>query len=702
MAQDLAHQEKLEALVKKRTAALERANAHLSNINARLKKVVATTRGFSLCDDVAQFGATLLRQFATHMLATGGSLFLLEADGLHLLHTLDCAHVPDFIPFPLKANSVLGRVIQTRRPLLVTDMAKEKNLSCSGWKQYPNGSALAFPLTDENGQAIGVLTLHSKSPPPFVEQDKEIGTILASYSFETLRAARTMQSLRESEARFRELAEMLPEAVFETDLDMVLTFANQKATEIFGYSRKDLAVGCNAMDMLIPRDRLRIAQKRPRPIDDPDDGTGAVQYTGLRKDGSTFPMLLNMAPIEKEKKKVGYRAVAVDITEELTLKDHLRQAQKMEAVGQLAGGIAHDLNNVLSPILGFSEMLREDLDESDKNRAPVDEIIRAGIHARDLIRKLLAFSRRQALSIMPVNINTILKEFENLLRRTIREDIEINIVAAPTLPACMADAGQIEQVVINLAINAADAMPDGGKLTFSTDIEQLDPTLHGMDPEMQPGDYVVLTVSDTGHGMDEATCRQIFEPFFSTKGIRGTGLGLSTVYGIVKQHGGGIRVDSHPGTGSRFSIYLPVCSHTQAIQTISHPATVNRKGTAVILLVEDSAQIRKMTRTMLIRLGYRVVVAENGDQAISALNAHGGRIDLMLTDVVLPGINGRELYARAVKTHPDLKVLYMSGYADDIIAHHKVLEQPMNFIEKPFLTRDLAQKINQVLRTAKA
>ena len=702
LAQNRAYQENLEALVKKRTAALEQANSHLSTINTRLKKVVATTRGISLYDDIGKFGATLLSQFAKHMLATGGSLFLLESDGLHLLYTLDPTHVPCFIPFPLQEKSVLGRVLQSRRPLLVTDITKEKNLRCSGWEQYPNGSALAFPLMDENSQIMGVITLHSKTPPPFIEQDKEIGAILASYSFETLRAARTMESLRESEARFRELAEMLPEAVFETDLNMILTFANQKAAEIFGYSRKDLSSGFNAMDMFIPQDRRRATDHQPRPMDDHAAGAGSVRYTGLRRDGSTFPMLFHMAPIKKDNKTVGYRAVVVDITDEMILRDHLRQAQKMEAVGQLAGGIAHDLNNMLSPILGFSEMLLEDLDENDEHRKSVDEIIRAGMHARDLIRKLLAFSRKQTLSVRPVNINTVLKEFENLLRRTIREDIEIDIIAAPRLPACMADVGQIEQVIINLAINAADAMPDGGKLTITTGVERLDPAHPHMEPEMQPGSYVMLTISDTGHGMDEATCRQIFEPFFSTKGIRGTGLGLSTVYGIVKQHEGSIRVDSHPGSGSRFTIYLPVCSQTKVMKTISPPAGDNLKGTGAILLVEDDAQVRKMTHTMLDRLGYTVIVAKNGDAAMSALDTHGDRIDLMLTDVVLQGMNGRELYARAAKAYPKLKVLYMSGYSDDIIAHHRVLEQGMNFIEKPFLARDLAKKISQVLRPEEA
>ena len=697
LKQNRANQENLEALVRQRTLALEQANARLADINTRLKNVVATTRGLSLCADVAQFGATLLSHFANHMLASGGSLFLLEPGGLRLLHTLDENHVPGFIPFPLPGQSVLGRVIESRGPLLVRDMTMETDLIGSGWKQYPNGSALAFPLMDENSRIIGVLTLHSKIPPPFMEQDREIGTILASYSFETLRAAKSMEALRESEARFRELAEMLPEAVFETDREMTLTFANRRAGELFGYTQPELADGFDATGLLIPRDRQRIPGNPLTRMDDPSSGTGAAQYTGLRKDGTTFPMLLTMAPITREDKTMGYRGVVVDITDELALKDHLRQAQKMEAVGQLAGGIAHDLNNLLSPILGFSEMLMEDLDETDEHRESINEIMRAGMRARDLVRKLLAFSRKQTLAVKPVNINTILKEFEKLLRRTIREDIDIEFNMAPSLPACVADDGQIEQVIINLAINAADAMPDGGKLGFTTRVERVDDSHQRMDPEMQPGPHIALTVSDTGHGMDEATCRQIFEPFFSTKGIRGTGLGLSTVYGIVKQHGGDIRVDSRPGNGSRFTVYLPACSHAEVDKTNSKPADTDLKGEASVLLVEDNAQVLRMTRAMLQRLGYTVIVARNGDEALSALDAHGGRIDLMLADVVLPGMNGREIYTRAMASHPGLKVLYMSGYSDDLIAHHGMLEEGMVFIEKPFSVRDLAEKIRHLL-----
>lgn len=694
LAQNRAYQKNLEELVRRRTAALERANAHLTGINDRLQKVVATTRGLSMCADVARFGARLLGQFADHMLASGGSLFLLEPEGLRLLHTLDPDHVPEFIPFPLHAQSVMNRVIQSRRAMLITDITMEKRLIKSGWEGYTNGSALVFPLEDENGQVIGVLTLHSKISPPFLEQDKEIGAILASYSCETLRAARSMEALRESEARFRELAEMLPEAVFETDLEMRLTFANHKAAERFGYTGDDLSDGFNAKTFFIPEERWRLPDART------DRAVGAVQYTGLRKDSSTFPLLFHMAPIQRGDQTVGYRGVVVDITEELALKDHLRQAQKIEAVGQLAGGIAHDLNNLLSPILGFGEMLLEDMDDEDEHRASVEEIMHAGSRARDLVHKLLAFSRKQTLAVKPVNINTILSGFERLLRRTIREDIDIDFVTAPALPACMADVGQIEQVIVNLAINAADAMPDGGKLVFTTDIERIDGTPPGDDPEMEPGEYVVLAVNDTGHGMDEETCRKIFEPFFSTKGARGTGLGLSTVYGIVKQHGGGIRVASQPGRGTTFTIHLPAASHAAVVEKHLPRARSDPKGMETILLVEDNAQVRKMTRILLERRGYTIIAAQDGREALSALAAHKGQIHLMLTDVVLTGMNGRELYTQAAKTDPDLKVLYMSGYSDDIIAHHGVLEEGVDFIEKPFSNRDLIEKVRQVLQAS--
>jgi PAS domain S-box-containing protein len=325
LKENRVYQESLEALVAKRTQELEQANAHLSGINARLRKVVHTAQGLSGCSNITEFGETILTEFAAHMLAAGGSLFIREKDGLRLLHTLDPGHVPMFIPFPLPEQSVLRRVIESRNPLLIEDIAKDNKQMASGWSGYLNGSALIFPLPDEAGHIVGVLTLHSKTPPPFIEQDREIGSILASYSCETLRATHSMEELRISEQHLRDLAEMLPEAVFETDPDFNLTFANRRAFELFRYSREDFSQGLNGVDMLAPEERKRALENFRKQTSFED--FEAFEYKGIRKDGSTFPMLFRLNSIIEKNALIGYRGVIVDITERKRAEEALQKSE---------------------------------------------------------------------------------------------------------------------------------------------------------------------------------------------------------------------------------------------------------------------------------------------------------------------------------------------------------------------------------------
>ncbi|MBA4367288.1 MAG: hypothetical protein C0403_06575 [Desulfobacterium sp.] len=326
LKENRVYQESLEALVARRTQELEQANAHLSGINARLRKVVQTTQGLSGCSSITEFGETILTEFAAHMLAAGGSLFIREKDGLRLLHTLDPSHVPMFIPFPLSEQSVLRRVIENGSPLLIEDIARENKQMASGWSGYLNGSALIFPLPDETGQIVGILTLHSKTPPPFIEQDKEIGSILASYSCETLRATHSMEELRISEQHLRDLAEMLPEAVFETDPDFNLTFTNRRAFELFRYSREDFLQGLNGVNMLAPEDRKRALKNFRKQKMDFEDFE-SFEYKGIRKDGSTFPMLFRLNSIIEKDTLIGYRGVIVDITDRKRAEEALLKSE---------------------------------------------------------------------------------------------------------------------------------------------------------------------------------------------------------------------------------------------------------------------------------------------------------------------------------------------------------------------------------------
>ena len=384
--------------------------------------------------------------------------------------------------------------------------------------------------------------------------------------------------------------------------------------------------------------------------------------------------------------------------ERKNLEAQFQHAQKLESVGRLAGGVAHDLNNLLSPIIGYGELLQHDLEASDRRKQSVDEIVRAGLRARDIVRQLLAFSRKQTMEFKPIDLNDVLSRFQSLLRRTIREDIDIAINPAASLPLVKGDVGQLEQVIMNLAVNAQDAMPDGGMLTLALSVEELDTNYAGVHEDVMPGNYVLLSVSDTGLGMDADMQKNIFEPFFTTKDKdKGTGLGLATVYGIIKQHGGNVWLYSEPEQGTVFKLYLPVSDATELPEQLPFINIKNLSGKETILLVEDNDWVRDMTLNVLEQYGYEVLHAENGKDALRIMDLNQKPIHLLLTDVIMPVMNGKELYQKVSALHPDIKALYMSGYTEDVIAHHGVMDAGVNFIQKPFSIETLAIKIREVL-----
>jgi signal transduction histidine kinase len=379
-------------------------------------------------------------------------------------------------------------------------------------------------------------------------------------------------------------------------------------------------------------------------------------------------------------------------------EDQLRQSQKVEAIGRLAGGIAHDFNNLLTIITGYCDLLLGRMTADAPMRREIDEVNKAARRAASLTRQLLAFSRRQILEPRVLDLNGIVRETEKMLIRLIGEDIDLKILTAADLGRVKTDPGQIEQVLMNLAVNARDAMPRGGKLTIETANVDLDEAYAGTHVSVRPGSYVRLAVSDTGTGMDRDTLAQIFEPFFTTKGPgKGTGLGLSTVYGIVKQSGGNIWVYSEPGRGTTFKIYLP-----RVAQAAEQPARDRRpprmsRGTETILVAEDEAVLRELVRHILETSGYTVLVAADGAEAMATCDRHAGPIHLMLSDVVMPQMGGRELAERLAAVRPDMKVLYMSGYTSDAIVHHGMLKPGTHFLQKPFTPEGLTTKVREVL-----
>lgn len=417
-----------------------------------------------------------------------------------------------------------------------------------------------------------------------------------------------------------------------------------------------------------------------------------------RKDGSYVDVELHLVPLTVQGRVLGSLGIYQDVTQRGVLEKQLRMAQKMEAVGRLSGGIAHDFNNLLGVILGYIQVIKRNLISGNSEYEYAEEIEKASQRAVALTRQLLAFSRQQVLEPVVLNLNTLVADMQKMLPRLIGEDIDLNLILDPALGRVKADPGQLEQVVMNLAVNARDAMPDGGKLTIQTADAEIDAAFAREHPGSVPGKYVMLAVTDIGTGMDPETQAQIFEPFYTTKGRdKGTGLGLATVYGVVKQSNGYITVDSEKGKGSTFTIYLPRIEQNVPAPSKTSPEPLKVGGSETILLVEDAEPLRRLAQLFLKENGYRVVAAADGSEAQHIAAEISGPIDLLLTDVVMPGINGRVLAERLAPGHPAMKVLYMSGYTDSFIAGHGVLEPGTHLLRKPFTEEVLIRKVREVL-----
>jgi PAS domain S-box-containing protein len=425
-----------------------------------------------------------------------------------------------------------------------------------------------------------------------------------------------------------------------------------------------------------------------------------VEVVAYRKDQTAFCAALALSPIRAaDGRLTHFVGVLTDVSDQKRLEAQLRQAQKLEAIGRLAGGVAHDFNNVLTVILGYSDMLLGRLGGKDPSRPLIEEVAKAGQRAAGLTNQLLAFSRKQVLTPVPLSLNTLVADMDKMLRRLIGEDIEFTTELDRTVHEIKVDPGQIGQVVMNLVVNARDAMPEGGKIAIRTANVSVTSGCHDPSaPELPSGSYVLLDVSDTGCGMDEATRARIFEPFFTTKeqGM-GTGLGLATVYGIIKQSGGYIYVQSEPGCGATFKIYFPSIVAPREATAETTPPSLSSDTKATVLVVEDEDAVRTIVAHALARSGHTVLQARSGADALEVGARHPGRIDLLVTDVVMPQMSGCQLAERLAASRPAMKVLYISGYTDEAIVRHGLLSAQLSFLQKPFTGDVLVQRVNQVL-----
>jgi two-component system cell cycle sensor histidine kinase/response regulator CckA len=504
------------------------------------------------------------------------------------------------------------------------------------------------------------------------------------------------QALRESEERLQAILDNSPALIYTQDTECRFTFVNRQFETLFKVEKDQIKTSFphdifpeEIAATLVSYCAKVLEEKAPKEFEEVilhDDGPHT--YVSIR-----FPLFDSSQAVS------GLCTISTDVTGGKLLEEQLRQAQKMEAIGRLAGGVAHDFNNLLTAIIGYSQIVLASLGPNDLLRKEVDEIQKAGKRASSLTSQLLAFSRRQILQPRVLDLNVIVSNTVKMLRRLIGEDIHLVTILASDLGHVKIDPGQMEQVIMNLAVNARDAMPRGGKLTVETSNTLLDDTYAREHISMQPGPYVMLAVTDTGVGMNAETRSHIFEPFFTTKETAmGTGLGLSMVYGIVKQSGGYIWVYSEPGEGTTFKIYFPQIEEAEDSALQRDDAGYLPRGTETILLVEDEQSVRDLTVRILSELGYTVIEASNGEEAlqISSERAHG-EIDLLLTDVVMPQMSGKLLTDMVKAARPGIKVLFSSGYTDNALVHHGSLEPGTAFLQKPFSPSGLARKVREVL-----
>lgn len=513
------------------------------------------------------------------------------------------------------------------------------------------------------------------------------------------RLRRAEDALREAHqdlwVRYKAVIQASRQLIYERDPRTgEVSFSNAELA--LGYGDEELAGGlAQWLELIHPEDRHRIADALRR-----DEGHEiGLEYRVRRRDGTYIDVVDRGYAVDDESTS-GRRVIGfvVDVSSRKRLEEQLRQAIKMEAIGRLAGGVAHDFNNLLTAIMGYSQLMAARLGPHDPALRDTEEILRAAERASMLTRQLLAFSRREVLQPQTLDLNAIVSDMGRMLRRLIGATIDLVVVPGPGLGMVKADAGHLEQVIMNLAVNARDAMPEGGTLTIETSNVEIGEAYSGGNVGLEPGSYVLLAVSDTGTGMDPETQARIFEPFFTTKDAdRGTGLGLSTVYGIVRQWRGAIHVYSDPGWGTTFKVYLPRAAGKARANRPAAGLDNAPRGTETVLVVEDQDAVAVVIRGTLQLCGYEVLEARHGADALAILERHEGPVHLLLTDVVMPVMGGPELAQRAWLARPDLKVLYVSGYTERAFASHAELDPRAGFLQKPFMPEALARKVREIL-----
>jgi two-component system cell cycle sensor histidine kinase/response regulator CckA len=602
-------------------------------------------------------------------------------------------------PRPLR-KGLTEYVLRSGEPLLATrerlnELAAAGEVERTGW---PADDWLGVPLKSGD-KTFGVLAVqHYASRTRFGARERDVLTFVSQQVANAIQRKRSEEALMRSESRYRSLVQSAVVGIFRATRDWRFLEVNPALALMLGYaSSTEFLAGGQENIFVDPKAKSEVQigfLRRGR--------FESVETHWRRKDGSVITVRLSGRGVRDEREGTEvFEVIVEDVTERKALEDQLRQAQKMEAVGKLAGGVAHDFNNLLTVITGYSQILMDQHSANTQASHSIEQISKAADRASSLTRQLLAFSRRQMLQPRLVRLNKLVRNLEKMLRPLLGERIQIVVRASTDLGAVRADPSQLEHILMNLAVNARDAMPRAGTLTVETANADLGEAFRRTHPGASPGQYVMLSVSDTGTGMNEHTLAHLFEPFFTTKEPgKGTGLGLSMVYGIVKQSGGYITVDSDLGQGSTFRIYLPRVSETEEQPPTEAPPLARKAGSGTILLVEDEDAVRCLVETILTSDGYQMLVANSPTQAIEIFRTFAGSIDVLLTDVVMPGTSGPELAENLLALRPELKVIYMSGYAGEHLDQEGVNAEGSSLLQKPFTAAALEEKIRQALGTA--
>jgi len=601
-------------------------------------------------------------------------------------------------PAPAKlASGLVEYVLRTGEPLLCTprlahEMQQRGKIKLGA---PPPLHWLGVPLK-VNHHILGAVILKSYSKNTrFRERDQDVLALISQQLAAAIDRKRNEQSLRRSELCYRSLVQTAVYGIYRSSLDGHFLDVNPALIGMLGYSSAHDVLSLDPQkDVFVdPAEYSRLVDEFRR-----SGRMDGFEVRWKRKDAAIITVRISGRAVASDEPTDVLEAIAEDITERRVLEDQFRQAQKMEAVGRLAGGIAHDFNNLLMVISGYTEVLLGQITIGHPLHSKAEAIQQASDRATSLTRQLLAFSRKQLLELKVIDVNAIVADMERLLRPLIGEDIELTTNLAPAVGCTRADAGQLEQVIMNLVVNAKDAMPNGGKICIRTASVNLDDAYRPENTFIKNGPYVMISVSDNGEGMDRETQARIFEPFFTTKEKgKGTGLGLSTVYGIIKQSGGYVFVQSEPARGTVFTIYFPRVDEPSDAIGATPVALAAVGGTETVLLVEDEDSVRQLVRETLESRGYRVLEAANGGDALTLAAAHADPIHLVITDVVMPGLNGHELVQQLQPARPGLKVLYLSGYAQDAFPSTAAADSQKTFLQKPFTLQSLTRKVREIL-----